>query len=141
MIFHGKEAVMIKTLLKSSSFIFCFFIISCTSGHCVRDGLPARELSEKGLDEATANQEVLVSKPDGSRQCGAGAIIPLETMAKELSGIEILNQEKKTDGLVRIQMCGHPTGSHNVYKIKRKDLNEASNRGFKVFGVDPRLKK
>lgn len=118
------------------------FCISCSTGHCVRDGLPEKDAKEQGLDEKTANEEILVSKHDGSRQCGAGASIPLESMAKELEGIQILAQEKKSDGLVRIQMCGHPTGMQNIYKIKRKDLKEATNRGFKPFGNDdPRMKK
>ncbi len=77
--------------------------------------------------------KVRVFKYDGSLQCGMGEAIPLATMAKELSGLKIYSQENLGDGLMRIQVCGSPTGMANVFEIDAKDLNEALKRGFKEW--------
>ena len=80
-----------------------------------------------------AQLKVRVFKPDGSLQCGMGSKIPLETMEKELKGIKVLSRTNMNDGLMRIQVCGAPTGQSNVYEINRSDLPKALKAGFKEW--------
>lgn len=78
-------------------------------------------------------QRVLIYKPDGSLQCGMGEKIDPNTMKKELKDIEVFSAENKHDGMMRIQVCGHPTGFCNVFEIKKEDLNKALKLGFKQW--------
>lgn len=76
---------------------------------------------------------VKVYKYDGSLQCGMGSAIPLDTMARELKNIKIFSKESKEDGLMRIQLCGSPTGKANVYEISKAQLKDAQALGFKEW--------
>lgn len=80
--------------------------------------------------------KVRVYKPDGSLQCGMGKKIALEVMEKELKGITIYSRSNRNDGLMRIQVCGAPTGNSNVYEISRNDLEKALKQGFKEWTFD-----
>lgn len=81
----------------------------------------------------TAENRVLVAKPDGSQQCEENSGKSLDEMAKELGKVEVFRQFKKNDGMMRIQVCGAPTGIHNVYEIDKKDLQKALDIGFKTW--------
>ncbi|MBY0451380.1 MAG: hypothetical protein K2P92_00005, partial [Bdellovibrionaceae bacterium] len=76
---------------------------------------------------------VFVYKPDGSLQCGQGSRITPEDMKKELGAIKVFSSENKSDGMMRIQVCGAPTGMANVYEIDQKDLEAALKLGFKKW--------
>jgi hypothetical protein len=78
-------------------------------------------------------QRVFVYKPDGSQQCGMGEKMDLIDMKKQLGKIEVFSQESKHDGMMRIQVCGQPTGQCNVYEIAQKDLEQAIKLGFKKW--------
>jgi hypothetical protein len=78
-------------------------------------------------------QRVFVYKPDGSQQCGMGEKMNLIDMKKQLGKIEVFSQESKHDGMMRIQVCGQPTGQCNVYEIAQKDLEQAIKLGFKKW--------
>lgn len=118
-------------------------ISACSNAPCDREKAfrdkPRAELtgasamSEKGLTETPTYDRVQVFKPDGSLQCGKGKKIELDAMEKELKGITVLNRTHKNDGLMRIQLCGAPTGDANVFEIAKKDLAEAIKRGFKQW--------
>ena len=82
------------------------------------------------------NERVRVYKPDGSLQCGQGKAIPVGEMKNELKDISVFASENKADGLMHMQMCGAPTGKHNVYEINRADLEKAKSRGFKEWTWD-----
>ncbi len=86
------------------------------------------ELNEKDL-----SSRVFVAKPDGTLQCGMGKKIDLEEMKKELSAIEVFSADNRNDGLMRIQLCGHPTGNSHVFEIAAKDLDQAIKLGFKKW--------
>lgn len=129
-----------------SFLLFCgvIFLAGCAAKTCRRkDQIPPHPNSEavfshqqKELAQTKKNQarqRILVYKYDGSRQCGQGTTVPLEAMAKDLQPISIFSKTKKNDGLVRIQMCGAPTGRANVYEISQKDLPKAKALGFKVW--------
>ena len=95
-----------------------FFVAGCATGHC-----RARKTQKQ--------ETVFVYKADGSRQCGMGTIIPIETMAEELKGIKVYSQAKKSDGFMHAMVCGGPTGQVNAYEILKSDLNKAISFGFK----------
>lgn len=83
--------------------------------------------------EVAATGSIRVYKYDNSRQCGQGKTIALEEMAKQLKNIKVLSQEKKNDGMMRIQMCGAPSGVANVYEIDQKDMKKAIKLGFREW--------
>lgn len=84
-------------------------------------------------DAKDLTKKVFVYKADGSLQCGMGQKIDLAEMKKELAPIETFSSDNKHDGLMRVQMCGHPTGSCNVYQILASDLDQALKLGFKKW--------
>ncbi|MNL53665.1 hypothetical protein D3C87_1769290 [compost metagenome] len=54
-------------------------------------------------------------------------------MEKDLKGIKTYSSINKNDGMMRIQVCGSPTGNSNIYEIDRKDLAAALKAGFKEW--------
>ena len=84
-------------------------------------------------DQSAAQDRVRVYKPDGSLQCGQGRAIPLTEMEKDLKGVKSYSGINKNDGMMRIQVCGSPTGNCNIYEIDRKDLGTALKNGFKEW--------
>jgi hypothetical protein len=93
---------------------------------------------KKPVDSAapTASQasvdSVWVQKPDGGQQCAPDSAKPLDAHAEELqrAGVQILQSKKGSDGKMRIQLCGSPSGSQNAYEIRRSDLSKAKALGF-----------
>ena len=85
---------------------------------------------------ASKLDRVKVYKPDGSLQCGQGKATPLADMQKDLKNIKVYSSFNKNDGMMRIQVCGAPTGNSNVYEIDRKDLEVAVKAGFKEWTFD-----
>lgn len=78
-------------------------------------------------------KKIKIFKPDGSIQCEQGTAMPAAEMAKQLGDIKIYSSETKHDGLLRIQVCGQPTGNSNVYEINESDFEKASKLGFKKW--------
>ncbi len=101
-------------------------------------GLVASQSNDDELKASSSSSQlkVKVYKPDGSLQCGMGAKTPLDKMEKELKGIKVFSRSNQNDGLMRIQVCGAPTGQCNVYEISRKDLDKALKAGFKEWTHD-----
>jgi hypothetical protein len=79
------------------------------------------------------SKRVFVYKNDGSVQCETGGKTTLDNMKKELGTIEVFSSANKHDGMMRIQVCGAPTGFCNVYEIEEKDLEFALKAGFKKW--------
>lgn len=98
---------------------------------------PCREVSMKGVPEEiknpTAKKVSHVYKYDGTKQCGEGQEISLEAMSKQLENIKVLSMSKKNDGMMRIQVCGAPTGQANVYEIDTENLAKAKKLGFQEW--------
>ncbi len=129
------------------SILLCFvalFIASCTSKHCrtERDVIPPKGPVETKKAKALTGDKpiskdrvdtVRVYKYDGTKQCSKGKEITLNVMAEELKDLDVFVKEKLSDGLMRIQVCGQPTGMANVYEIRKSDLEKAESRGFKVW--------
>lgn len=110
--------------------LFSVLFLGCASGHCKKGKGADMAASEKSN---TKNDRVFVHKPDGSLQCQNKSGKSLDEMAKDLDGIIILSKQKKSDGMMRIQVCGAPTGNNNVYEINAADLQRALDVGFKVW--------
>jgi hypothetical protein len=98
---------------------------------------PCREVNMTGVPESiqatSESKNVLVYKYDGTRQCGEGQEITLDAMSRQLRDIKIISMSKKYDGMMRIQVCGSPTGHANVYEILEKDLAKAKSYGFQPW--------
>ena len=87
----------------------------------------------------TSTETVWVSKSDGGMSCEkeSGQTLEAVTAQFKIAGIHVLEAEKGTDGLMRVQMCGAPSGSQNRLKISRSDLTQAEGMGF---NPDPQKK-
>ncbi|QDK37825.1 hypothetical protein [Bdellovibrio sp. NC01] len=112
-----------------------FALTACSHANC---GENKREnKSGAAIVEKTSSADrVKVHKPDGSLQCGQGKKISVSDMEKDLKGIKVYSSENKNDGMMRIQLCGTPTGFSNVYEIDRKDLDAALKLGFKEWTAE-----
>lgn len=104
--------------------VLVILVSACANGHCKR--------GVKG-EKMDAQSRVFVHKPDGSVQCEKNSGKSLEVMAKDLDGVKIYSQSKKSDGMMRIQVCGAATGMSNVYEIDSANLQRALDVGFKVW--------
>lgn len=111
------------------------FLSGCATGNCRTSASETAKAkpSEAPVTTSAPTSRVKVYKPDGSLQCGQGKQIPLAEMQKQLKGIQVYSSANKNDGMMRIQLCGSPTGNHNVYEIDRKDLEAALKVGFKEW--------
>lgn len=107
---------------------------ACSSAKCRQNSAkPVAAGEVASMDQSAAQDRVRVYKADGSLQCGQGRAIPLPEMEKDLKGIKTYSSINKNDGMMRIQVCGSPTGNCNIYEIDRKDLASALKNGFKEW--------
>ena len=83
--------------------------------------------------QSSSIESVWIAKSDGSKQCATDTALPLEQTAQELaqSKIHVLESKKSSDGKIRVQLCGAPTGSQNYYRIPKSELSAAIGLGFK----------
>jgi hypothetical protein len=116
-------------------FLGMFFVSGCTSTHC-----RLKEIEQLQAKQENKPKTVKVYRYDGTLQCGMGKRIPLEDMQKEFKGIPILSSAHLNDGLMRIQLCGSPTGDANVFEIEESHLEKAKALGFRewTFGGSTR---
>jgi hypothetical protein len=119
-----------------------FALSGCSTGNCRSQKEAAKAQIEvprssiEGLvlmKESSKGQRVKVYKFDGSLQCNQGRQIPLDEMLKSLGGIKVYSSQNLSDGKMRIQLCGSPTGKCNVYEIDRESLDTALKEGFKEW--------
>jgi hypothetical protein len=122
-----------KGFMKRRLAILFLLLGACASGHC-RKATPAPNVADDGkAADADGNVHVFVAKPDGSLQCKKAKGVSVEKMQVELNGIQVFSAVKKPDGLMHVQLCGSPTGMHNVYEILTKDLPAAEKLKFKKW--------
>lgn len=129
----------------------CALMMGCASGNCrkhqadqaaanpaaIADAKPANKPAKSPeAPMAKVTDRIRVFKYDGSLQCNQGKAIAIETMQKELKGIEVFSSENKADSLMRIQQCGTPTGRANVFEIARENLDAAKKLGFQLWTFD-----
>lgn len=127
-------------------------LLGCATGKCVNANSANAAAAAGATTPATATvaansggtamkpesklDRVKVYKPDGSLQCGQGKAVPVADMQKDLKDIKVFSSFNKNDGMMRIQVCGSPTGNSNVYEIERKNLEAAVKLGFKEWTYD-----
>lgn len=134
-------------MIKKISFSFLIlmvsiFIFSCSTRTCK----PGESLAEKNMNNPAVSaaaakaspmnnqiKKIRVFKLDGSVQCEPSSGVAVDLMAKELDGVKIYSSENKSDGLIRIQQCGKPTGKCNVFEIADTDFAKAEKLGFKKW--------
>lgn len=105
-----------------------FVVMGCSSTHCRMKEFQALE-SQKEKKVKT----VKIYRYDGTLQCGMGKRISIDDMQKELKEIPVLSSAHLNDGLMRIQLCGSPTGDANVYEIEETHLEKAKALGFREW--------
>lgn len=118
------------------SLIMFSVLAGCTTHSCkIEERTDVVMTGDEKVSSANKDltQRVFIYKPDGSKQCGEGEKIDLKAMQKELGQIEVYSAKNLHDGLMRIQMCGAPTGYNNVYEINQSDLDAALKLGFKKW--------
>lgn len=133
------------------SYIFvvlvCGFVFGgCASRPCRQPRAPELDLTVKQAPPASGTSatedggalasdnaplKVRVYKSDGSRQCERRGGKSVEATERELAGIPVYHREKRSDGLMHIQVCGSPTGIINIFEIDSSNLKQAEERGFK----------
>lgn len=126
--------------------ILSMTLLGCATGKCVNAANPSPapasvstpnlQSGEAAMKPESKLDKVKVFKPDGSLQCGQGKAVSIVEMQKELKNIKVYSSGNKNDGMMRIQLCGSPTGNANVYEIDRKDLAAAIKLGFKEWTFD-----
>ena len=127
--------------METKKFIFvCGIIIAlagCSTGNCRSKQIQAEQAGpevqpkeNKLLPDPTVTERVRVFKANGSLQCSQGKSIDPATMAKELKEIPVQKSAMESDGKMRIQMCGAPTGNVNVFEIDKTNLDRALGFGF-----------
>jgi len=131
--------------MKKSLILLVFLgLAACSTSSCkdhmndqqVPAAAPINADKEAAMKTTTSADRIKVYKPDGSLQCGMGKAIALADMQAELKNIYVYSSLNKNDGMMRIQVCGSPTGNSNVYEIDRKDLEAALKMGFKQWIQD-----
>ena len=77
-------------------------------------------------------ERVWIKRSDKSLQCQPKGAQSLEDAAHDLgkAKIRVLESKKVSDGKMRIQMCGAPTGEENAFLIEKSDLELARTLGF-----------
>ena len=115
------------------------FVTACSTTNCGNErrfnsAAKTDENAKMTLDKGTLNmKKVKVAKADGTLQCSQGKLIPIADMQKELKDITVFSSSNQNDGIMRIQVCGSPTGNHNVFEILENDLEKAKALGFKLW--------
>jgi flavin-binding protein dodecin len=110
-----------------------FLLVGCSTASC---RLQEAENMQKATEKVATVSTVKVYKYDGSLQCGMGKSIALVDMQVELKNIKVFTAVHKNDGLMRIQLCGSPTGDANVFEISRDDLEKALALNFREWTFD-----
>lgn len=117
-----------------------FLTFGCTTGNCrshqiekEQEGgvMPPKE--NKLIPAASVSDRVRVYKADGTLQCAQGVRVDIKEMQKDLKDIKIYKSFSENDGMLRIQMCGAPTGNSHVFEIDRDNLAKALALGFKEW--------
>lgn len=118
--------------------------LGCSHGNCRHDqgqiaakaGVEMADAKKVEAPQSSVADRVKVFKADGSLQCGQGKAIAVADMQKDLKGLKVYSAVNRNDGMMRIQVCGSPTGQVNVYEINRVDLEKALKQGFKEWTQD-----
>jgi type IV pilus biogenesis protein CpaD/CtpE len=120
-------------------------LFGCASGKCrqkktnkdfVQQARNLPEFQKKQPKKVTYEdlKIIQVHVPDGSLQCEANSQKPVNSFKQKLenNGIKVIKVSHVSDGAIRIQVCGSPTGMLYVFEIQQVDLEKAKKLGFQV---------
>ena len=121
-------------MMKFKSAVLMMVLVGCSSAQC-RKPMEIKKDTEGGVPEKllAGPGRALVAKKDGSKQCekaDQSSAKSVEAMKSELKDIKVYDMAKQQDGVMRIALCGSPTGDYNVYEIGEEDVKKASGFGF-----------
>ena len=110
-------------------------LTACQSGNCRSNRSESEKQNKKADAQMSSGSQarVKVYKYDGTMQCGMGKAISISDAQKELNGMTVYSADNKSDGLMRIQVCGAPTGRANVFEIDQSSAEKAAAKGFKEW--------
>ncbi len=112
-------------MLKACLVFLCFGLAACST---------AERKPVWKVKATTASQEkIWVFKADGSRQCaGKKGAISSDFASRQLkaAGVIVFQSRTGTDGQMRAQKCGNPTGNTVEAEISRIDLRKALELGY-----------
>lgn len=110
---------------KTSLVFLCLALTACAS---------AEQKPVWTVKATTASQQkIWVSKADGSRQCaGKKGAVSSDFALRQLKAAGVLAFQAKTgtDGQMRTQNCGAPTGNTVDVEISRIDIKKALELGY-----------
>lgn len=118
----------LKENIKLILTIVLLLVVGCSSTHC-----RLKEFEALNTQKEKKAKTVRVYRYDGTLQCGMGKRVPIEEMQKDLKEVPIVSSAHLNDGLMRIQLCGSPTGDANVYEIDEAHLEKAKSLGFREW--------
>lgn len=115
--------------------VFVSLLFGCSTAQCRKPTQIDKEAGNTAVPEKllAGPGRTLVAKKDGSKQCqgvDASTAKTPEAMKAELKDIKVFEMAKQQDGMMRIALCGSPTGNYNVYEIAEEDFKKASKYGF-----------
>ncbi|MCB0394718.1 MAG: hypothetical protein KDD25_09165 [Bdellovibrionales bacterium] len=122
-------------MFKGVALITLLFIFSgCSLKHCRGpEEIPQVNAESPKKQPKTEVEKVWACKYDGSVQCEPGRARPIDSDLKELSDMTVFAKEKRSDSLLRVQVCGATTGRANCFQIQKVDLPSAEEKGFKQW--------
>jgi len=84
------------------------------------------------LVAASGANHIWVSRPDGALGCEPEKAQSIDAGRAELrkAGVRVHDSRKTSDGMMRVQVCGTPSGAHNAYRITKKSLKRAESLGY-----------
>ncbi len=92
------------------------------------------QISPSSLNSETTN----IYKPDGATQCkSTGTSLNVMSQVLINAGIDVLCYQKSNDVNFRGSSCGLATGSINVFKINKNNLNSVLTLGFLPIQLIP----
>lgn len=118
-LFQGKIKLILSIVL---------LVVGCSSTHC-----RLKEFEALNIQKEQKAKTVRVYRYDGTLQCGMGKRVSIDEMQKDLKEVPVISSAHLNDGLMRIQLCGSPTGDANVYEIDESHLDKAKSLGFREW--------
>jgi hypothetical protein len=115
--------------LSGSAAILAVFLSLASWGFGGGTGTPASARPD--------GERTWVRRADGTLQCGrdraAAAEASLKRGEEQLAkaGVPVLARQKASDGKMRAQVCGAPTGGEDAYLVPRAAVKKAQALGFR----------
>ncbi len=113
---------------KASLFFLCLATVLSLSACSTAEQKPVWTVKAS----TASQQKIWVTKADGSVQCSKKPGFSPDFASRQLkaAGVIVFQSRKGTDGQMRAQKCGEPTGNTAEVEISRVDLRKALEQGY-----------